>query len=322
VLLLTLTLASLCSEPALGAESPAPLPPVRTWLESGRPAESIDVLVVGDGYVAADLVEDGPYWRDLERFSSRLLGELPFRSFRERFNIRASTLTSEESGCDPSPFRNAVNTALESYFDSSSGRVLKFRNATLLTELVRGTGEIDIVFVMVNTDRYGGSGSVLPDLLVRGRPCPAPVFAAGNADGIQIALHELGHSFAGLTDEYADPPLQRRYRLPWKRDIRHPNATRKGQFDASSREALRGSLKWSHFLDLPGAESYSWLHEGAYYREEDCFRPWETCMMRSSRDPFCPVCCEQMARNLTEACGDLWDPAQYHLDHPLSLWAR
>lgn len=322
MLLLTLILASLPAATASDAEAARPSPPLRTWLQPEAPGGTVDVLLVGDGYVESDLAEDGLFWGDVERFGTTLLEQLPFRSFRERFRIRATMLASKDPGCDPSPVLDEADTALETYFDSPTGRVLKFRRADYLAELARSAGEVDIVFVMVNTDRYGGSGSVLPDLLVRGRPCSAPVFATRTPEGIHIALHELGHSFAGLTDEYADPPMQRRYRLPWRRDIAHPNATRKGQFDASSRESLRGTLKWAHFLDLPGAENHSWLHEGAYYRDRDCYRAWATCKMRSSRDPYCPVCCEQMARSLAEACDEAWDAARYHREHPLSLWER
>jgi len=85
-------------------------------------------------------------------------------------------------------------------------------------------------------------------------------------------------------------------------------------------ERLKATVKWKHFLDLPGASKARWFHEGGYYREHGVFRPWPRCRMRDHEDPFCPVCCEQIARSIQAACGLDWDDAAWHKAHPLSEW--
>lgn len=311
-------------------EDAARLEPLRveTWLESGPSDECVDVLFVGDGYTEDLLHRDGAgrsslFWRDVDHFSRRMLEELPFSWYRDRFNIRALFVPSEEEGCDPDPQRDRAATLLESHFDHWRGRILRFRRERLLTDLVKAVGDVDIVFVMVNTDRYGGSGSVLRYYRPRGVPCPAPVFAARNPSAFAIAVHELGHSFANLTDEYADTSMHGEYRLPGGgRDIDHPNATRAGRFDPSSFETLRDTVKWGRFLELPGAEEHEWVHEGSYYRSRGVFRPWPTCKMRAREDSFCPVCAEAMARAIVETCGERWDEGAYHRAHPIESWGE
>jgi hypothetical protein len=176
------------------------------------------------------------------------------------------------------------------------------------------------VFVMVNTERYGGAGTELAELMVRGRPLPAPTYAAQDTRSFLIAVHELGHSFADLDDEYADEDLHGSFPLPEKGDIPEANVSLEREFERTSFERLKATVKWRHFLELPGAAKAKWFHEGGYYRERGVFRPWPTCRMRDHEDPFCPVCAEEIARTIHAACGLEWDDAAWHKAHPLSQW--
>jgi hypothetical protein len=234
--------------------------------------------------------------------------------------VRPYKLASAQPGCVDSATEEKVHTAFESHFDTKEGRLLVFKDSKKLADVVSKTGQADVVFVMVNTERYGGAGTVLRELPVRGRPCPAPTFAAQDTSSFLIAVHELGHSFADLADEYEDVSLQSTFTIPDEGDIKAANATLPRCFDGTSFETLKKTIKWSHFLSLDGARKKKWAIEGAYYRGKGVFRPWTTCRMLRHDDPFCPVCCEEVAKAIFVACGETWDDARWHKEHPLSEW--
>lgn len=315
-LLVTLVLAC----PPAPDPRQAQRPTLRAWQESGPRESCVDVLFVGEGYTAKELGRSGKYWKDVERCSKRLFQDLPFSAYQERFNVRALLVESSQSGCDPAPDEDEADTALDSCFDSPEGRLLVFGDEARLKELVEGAGQTDIVFVMVNTERYGGAGSLLEGVQVRGRPLPAPTYAAQDTRSFLIAVHELGHSFADLDDEYVDEDLHGSFPLPDKGDIPEANVTLSRAFERGSFEQLKTTVKWRHFLELPGATKEKWFHEGGYYRERGVFRPWPTCRMRHNEDPFCPVCAEEIARSIHAACGLAWDDAAWHKEHPLAEW--
>ena len=187
-------------------------PPIRTWLESGPPESHVDVLFVGDGYQRRHLSRSGKYWRDVNRYAKRLFEERPFTWCKKRFNVRALFVESEDAGCKGSSKVDDPDTALESAFQGD--RFLSFGDPAALQRFVEGAGDVDIVFVMVNTERYGGGGTTLHGILRRGRPLPAPTFSAQDTTSFLVAVHELGHSFAGLDDEYEEAGKDDRYPLP------------------------------------------------------------------------------------------------------------
>jgi hypothetical protein len=293
-------------------------PETRPWCQSGPPETCVDVLFIGDGYTRAHAPK---FLRDVDRYASRFLAEPPFAWYRKKFNVGSLYVPSKDSGCDLSPKEEKVATVLESHFDAPNGRLLSFKDRARLKDLVVGS-PAEIVFVIVNTEKYGGAGTVLDAIKVRDRPLPAPTCSAQDTRSFMIAIHELGHSFAGLADEYDDDKAEPAYPLPPGKDLDEANVTMPGCFDRSSFKTLAATLKWRHFLSLPGAERADWLHEGGYYRKKGVFRPWKVCMMRRHGDRFCPICMEEVAKAVVTTCGESWDDAAYHKQHPLSEWKQ
>ncbi|HEX5051225.1 MAG TPA: M64 family metallopeptidase, partial [Planctomycetota bacterium] len=299
------------------AEAQEPL--IRSLAKAGPPEKCVNVLFVGDGYTKE---REAKFWRDVDRYSSRLLNEPPFSWYKDKFDVRGLFVASADRGCDMDPQANKVRTQLESHFDSPDGRLLIFKDHDRLRDLVQMAGDVDITFVMVDVEKYGGGGSVLPEVQVRGRALPAPTFAAQDTPSFMIAIHELGHSFADLADEYTDPASAKLFPLPADgKDLAAANVTLAGKFDPTSFATLRATLKWRHLLELPGAaQQKSWVVEGGYFRDSGVFRPWRTCMMFEFGARFCPVCMEEMAKAIVAASGDVWDDAAYHKKHPLKFW--
>jgi hypothetical protein len=293
---------------------------VRMWRESGPPEKCVDVLFVGDGYQPKHLTRTGKFWRDVERYATRFLKEKPFSDHPKLFNIAGLYLASKEPGCDDGPV-DEIDTVLDCRFDAPDGRLLVFHDRAALVGALRHAPDTDVVLVMVNTERFGGAGAVLHEIERHGRHLPSPVFSAQDTRSFQIALHELGHSLADLADEYEDPAAAAHYAWPeGDTDLPYVNVTREMHLDRASFEAIRRTAKWKRFLEMRGAERHEWAHEGGYFRATGVFRPWERCKMRASDDPFCPVCCLEVAKAVHRYAGAPFDEAAWYDANPLRLW--
>lgn len=247
----------------------------------------VHLLVIGDGYVAADLGDNGTYACDVERVVYGLFAEPPFSWYREAFEVRALFLQSRQSGCDTDAAVDDVDTALDVRPFEDTG--LAVHDMERLHALVAAAGGADLVLVLANTDRSAGLGE----------PRVA-IVAARPTDATDIAAHEVGHAFAGLGHECVEvvPPVP----VP-------ASAT-------SFETYLEGeTTKWEHFLRLPGAERFERSRSDGRDRGR-----WRTCRMQSGDEPFCPVCSEIVARAIHEECGLEWDDDAFHEAHPLAQW--
>lgn len=312
VLVLLVLLCMVERPVSLCAEDEEEKPRVRAWLETGPAEERVDIVFVGDGYQRRHLSRTGKYWRDVNRYARELFEERPFSTYKKLFNVYGVFLESKNVALKG-------ETALGSYY--AAPRLLRFRDAKALVRALAAAPPPDIVFVMVNTEEMGGAGTLLREIERRGRPLPAPTFSARDTISFQTALHEVGHSFAGLGDEYVDERAAERYPLPTDgRNLPHANLTLAAHIDVTSRATIRATAKWGRFLDLPGAKRWAWAYEGGYFRGNGVFRPFPRCRMRDVSDHFCPVCCERIAEAIHEAAGAPWDREAYYKKLPLRGW--
>ncbi|HEX2853547.1 MAG TPA: M64 family metallopeptidase [Opitutaceae bacterium] len=241
--------------------------------DTGPTASRVNVVLLGDGYTT---VETEKFFADAQRILTVLVNDPAFATFKDVINGFAIFAASNESGTDiPSQ-----GVTRDTYFNTSFGisgvdRALAINNGTgmgrlnlLLGQLVP---EYDIVILLVNSPKYGGSGGF-----------PATVSLDPSAD--EVMLHEIGHSFAGLADEYVDEAVMNSY--PVRESI---NATQRTD---------RAAIPWTNFIldttpvPTPGFSSdpnYVGSFEGAYYRPTGFFRPTSDSKMRSLGRPWGPV---------------------------------
>ncbi len=162
---------------------------VVTALASGDPHTKVDVAILGEGYTAA---EEAKFRRDVERFTKLLFSAEPYARRKKDFNVYGVLAPSQESGADEPSRGSYRNTALGVSFDSLGSE------RYLLTEDNRAMRDVaahvpyDTLFIMVNTARYGGGG-------IYNLFC---TFVSDNQWSDYTFLHEFGHSFGGLADEY------------------------------------------------------------------------------------------------------------------------
>ena len=169
-----------------------PLAPGAVVVEAARggdPHACVDVAILGEGYTAA---EEAKFRADLARFTALLLGFEPYRTLAGRFNVWGVLPPSADSGCDE-PSRGVFRrTALGTSFDSlGSERYLLTEDNRALRDAAAHV-PYDAVYVMVNQARYGGGG-------IYNAFC---TFTTDNQWSDYVFLHEFGHCFAGLADEY------------------------------------------------------------------------------------------------------------------------
>ena len=155
----------------------------------GDPHATVDVAIVAEGYTAA---EEKKFRRDLARFAGIFLGQEPFARYANRFNIVGVFKPSQDSGCSEPSWGVHRNTAVGATFDAlGSERYLLTEENRRLRDIA-AHAPYDALYVMVNTKRYGGGG-------IYNLYC---TFTADNQWSPYVFIHEFGHHFAGLADEY------------------------------------------------------------------------------------------------------------------------
>ena len=156
---------------------------------SGDPHGKVDVAILGEGYTRAEV---GKFVADLEHFTAVMLAQEPYASRADQFNIRGVLVVSQDSGCDEPSRGVHRRTALGCTFDSlGSERYMLTEDNRAMRDIAQAV-PYDVLYIMVNHERYGGGG-------IYNLFC---TFTSDNQWSEYVFLHEFGHSFAGLADEY------------------------------------------------------------------------------------------------------------------------
>lgn len=173
----------------IAVESPAAGVTVVEDHVAGRPHDCLDILIVGEGYTGA---EAATFAEDVHRFGELMLSQKPYSSHADRISIRGVLLPSEESGVDEPTRGRWRDTAVgASFYSLGSPRYLLTESNRALRDIA-AAAPYDTIAIMVNHHRYGGGG-------LYNRYC---TFAAHSPFSGYLLLHEFGHSFGGLADEY------------------------------------------------------------------------------------------------------------------------
>lgn len=158
-------------------------------LENGSPHHKVDLAILAEGYRSSEMdkVE-----QDLKRVVREFFLQEPYRSHKHHFNINGVFKPSEQSGCDEPRRKIYRNTSISTSFNAlGSERYLLTEDNRALQDIAAHV-PYDALLIMVNNQRYGGGG-------IYNFYC---VFTVDNQWFPYLLLHEFGHSFAGLADEY------------------------------------------------------------------------------------------------------------------------
>lgn len=251
-------------------------PQTRMLLHSGDSKEKIDVAILAEGYTEGEM---DIFFKDAESTVENLLRHEPFKSMKDRFNIVAVASPSEDSGVSVPREGLWKKTAVDSHFDTFySDRYLTTLHLFKMHDALAGI-PYEHIIILANTDTYGGGGIYNSYTLTTAHH---KLFGP-------VVVHEFGHSFGGLTDEYAYDDQYVEYYYPdiepWEQNI-----TTKANFES----------KWKDLYD----QGVVGLVEGGGYQTKGVWRPCEDCRMRTNTaEAFCPVCqraIERIIRFYTE----------------------
>jgi IgA Peptidase M64/Peptidase M64 N-terminus len=162
--------------------------------KNGDPADKVDFLILGDGYQSSELKK---FEQDARRLLDVLWATSPFKERRKDFNVWAICPPSAESGISRPSSKIYRQTPLGSTYDafSSERYVLTFDNRALRE--IASFAPYEFVEILANNRTYGGGGIFGLYSTVAAQSNQAPY----------VFVHEFGHHFAGLADEYYTSPV-------------------------------------------------------------------------------------------------------------------
>jgi len=273
-----------------------PLAKVRYFLSNGNPKEKIDIVVLADGYTAAD---SSDFSNDVQRFIAAFFSVEPFKSRESDFNVAAVYSTSPVSGIrlQESNYYPA-NVLGCTYFTFETERyVLTEREWTVRD--YASLAPYDFLVILLNSTKYGGGG--IYNLYITA--------SAKTSTAAYVMVHEMGHHIAGLADEYYTSDVAYQVTAPkyepwefnitallnpqslkWKNLVEPntpiPTPWQKEQYERTGK------------LDINDEPYYGKVgaFEGAAYLSKDMYRPEVDCIMFSHSLKFCRVCHQGLSR--------------------------
>ncbi len=296
----------------------APLKGVKVWevVKNGPPADKVDLLLIGDGYTAAEIDK---WHKDAQRLASELFAVSPFKEHKAAFNVWAVDVAADESGVSrPSEGVYRKSPVRASYDAFGSERYVLTLDDERLREIA-AAAPYEFIEVVVNGRKYGGGGI-------------HNLYATVSSDNMwtpYVFVHELGHHFAGLADEYYtsdvaytktaerpepwEPNVTANPKEPKWKDLIRPGSSlptpwAKEQFEARQKElqarrrAIRAQNRpeqemeelfrkeQAEILELlnktPGVGAF----EGAMYEPKGYYRAEADCIMFTRSQHFCAAC--------------------------------
>ena len=244
---------------------------------SGDPHTSVDLAFIAEGYKADEM---GKFRADVKKMADYLFEEAPFSEYKDRFNIWAVEAISQDSGTDVPGEKIYVNTALNSsFYTFDLDRYLTTQDIKTVNDYA-ATVPHDYIIVLINSSRYGGGGVYN--------------YYTGTTTGNQLSpkvfIHEFGHGFAGLADEYYTSNVAYDEFYPLNVEPWEPNITTMVNFESKWKKLISKDTP----VPTPSEEKFknvTGLFEGGGYSAKGIYRSAMDCRMKSNNTKgYCSVC--------------------------------
>lgn len=235
-------------------------------LQNGTNDKRINIAVLGDGFTTAQL---STFVTSAQNTVNYLFTKSPYTEYKNYFNAYAIKVVSPESGVKHPGTASDVtepvfpvsnpNNYFNSTFDNGVHRCY-YGNTTKVTQvLAANLPDFDVAYVLGNSPEYGGCGGTY-------------AFASLNSSSNEIVVHELGHSFGKLADEY------------W--------FSGSGESANKTQTSNPATIKWKNWIGLNGVGVYAHAESPSWYR------PHQSCEMRYLNQQFCSVCKEAIIEKI------------------------
>jgi len=250
---------------------------------SSDPATSVDLAFIAEGYTAAEM---GKFRDDVKKMADILFAESPYDQYKDRINIWAVEAISAESGTDIPGERSYVNTAVNSsFYTFDLDRYLTTQDIKSVNDYAAVVPH-DNIIVLINSTKYGGGG-------VYNYYSGTTV---GHSLSPKVFIHEFGHGFAGLADEYYSSAVAYDEFYPLNVEPWEPNITTMVNFDSKWKKLITKDTP----MPTPAEEKYknvTGAFEGGGYSAKGIYRPEQDCRMKSnSPKGYCAVCREAVRK--------------------------
>ena len=239
--------------------------PIDTIFYNGNINKLINMVILSDGYTSAEM---GTFITDANSMVSNIFAQQPFKEYKNYFNVFAIKVPSPTSGINhPNsapdcsgysvPVISGKNPYFGTVFDAFNIHrlVVPINVVSIATVMANNFPSYDQIFVLANSPYYGGSGGDVAT-------------ATTDASSSEVAIHEIGHSFAGLSDEY------------WA------GASYAAEKPNMTQQSSASLVKWKNWLNINNIGIY------LYESTTNWYRPHQNCKMRYLSVPFCSVCAE------------------------------
>lgn len=259
----------------------------------------LNLVIVGDGFTATEQqkLRDAALKFSQEFFKSKEIG-----THRDGWSLHVLDAVSAQSGADDP----STNTLVDTIFDGNFGcagvdRLYCVNTSKVSAYVLQHYPQYDFILVAGNSSKYGGSGGAISTYTL-------------NSYAIDVAIHELGHTFARLADEYVDEASAPTY-LPFYCENCFANITQVTDLN---------KVKWRHWFSdlasvptLPGQSGVG-LFEGGYYSSKGFYRPKDNSFMLKLGDPIGEVNGEAWVNQLYQIIGmsHSHQPAQQQVVQP------
>jgi hypothetical protein len=244
---------------------------------------SVDIAFLAEGYTTLEMDK---FLEDAKRICSYFMSVEPYSEFSDKFNFYAVESPSDESGVTIPGKDIYVNTNIHSsFYTFDMDRYLTTTDTKSIYDIAANV-PYDVIFVLVNSKRYGGGGfynhygeSTVDHQLSK-----------------VVAIHEFGHEFAGLADEYytSEITYSDYYNLkfePWE-----PNITTNVDFASKWKSKVASGTP----VPTPREEKFkgvTGMFEGGGYLSKGIYSPEMDCRMKTNEAPgFCPACTDAIRK--------------------------
>jgi hypothetical protein len=257
--------------------------PYVKFIDSGDPQTKVDIAFIAEGYTQEEMPK---FLSDAQKVSSYWLSQKPYIDYKDRINFYAIESASAESGVTNPRNAEYVNTSCQSSFNTfDMDRYMTSFDSRDIYDIAANV-PYDVIFILVNSKKYGGGGffNFYGESTV------------DNGYSLIVSIHEFGHTFAGLADEYYtsevtysdfyNPNVE-----PWE-----PNITTNVNFESKWKSMVTPGVP----IPTPRTDEFSksvGMFEGGGYTSKGVYSPTMDCRMKSNNPGgFCPVCEEAIRK--------------------------